>query len=149
LCDFRGRSIQIPPRVSTIIRIYWLAEFGDVSCLQLNYLRVETHSDLGGFCWTILRVSTHVLNALEVNINMSLCTRDNRCQGLFTCCRQLPVYDIWCVCSFTCCKKNVEYTNKILFHLQGISGLCRLPIFKKKNPGFTDLWPIRHKQNKT
>jgi hypothetical protein len=23
-------------------RIYWLAEFGDVSCLQFNYLRVET-----------------------------------------------------------------------------------------------------------
>jgi hypothetical protein len=34
-------------------QIYWLAKFGDVSCLQLNYLRVETHSDLGGFCWTI------------------------------------------------------------------------------------------------
>ena len=35
-------------------QIYWLAEFGDVSCLQFNYLRVETHSDLGGFCRTIL-----------------------------------------------------------------------------------------------
>jgi hypothetical protein len=23
-------------------RIYWLAEFGDVSCLQFKYLRVET-----------------------------------------------------------------------------------------------------------
>jgi Asp-tRNA(Asn)/Glu-tRNA(Gln) amidotransferase B subunit len=23
-------------------RIYWLADFGDVSCLQFNYLRVET-----------------------------------------------------------------------------------------------------------
>jgi hypothetical protein len=23
-------------------QIYWLAEFGDVSCLQFNYLRVET-----------------------------------------------------------------------------------------------------------
>ena len=23
-------------------RIYWLAEFGDVSCLQFNYLRVVT-----------------------------------------------------------------------------------------------------------
>ena len=47
-------------------QIYWLAEFGDVSCLQFNYLRVETltptwdtltHSDLGGFCRTILRVT--------------------------------------------------------------------------------------------
>ena len=42
-------------------RIYCLAEFGDVSCLQFNYLRVETHShshsDLGGFCQTILRVT--------------------------------------------------------------------------------------------
>ena len=25
-------------------RIYWLAEFGDVSCLQFNYLRVETRT---------------------------------------------------------------------------------------------------------
>ena len=23
-------------------QVYWLAEFGDVSCLQFNYLRVET-----------------------------------------------------------------------------------------------------------
>jgi hypothetical protein len=23
-------------------QMYWLAEFGDVSCLQFNYLRVET-----------------------------------------------------------------------------------------------------------
>ena len=56
-------------------QIYWLAEFGDVSCLQFNYLRVETltptwdtltptwdtltltHSHLGGFCQTILRVT--------------------------------------------------------------------------------------------
>jgi hypothetical protein len=30
----------------------------------------------------------HVLSVLELNINMSLCTRDNRCQGPFTCCRQ-------------------------------------------------------------
>ena len=37
-------------------QIYWLAEFGDVSCLQFNYLRVDSHShsDLGGFCRTIL-----------------------------------------------------------------------------------------------
>ena len=40
----------------------------------------------------ILTCSTHVLCALEVNINMSLCTRDNRCQGPFTFCRQFPVY---------------------------------------------------------
>jgi len=55
-------------RMFLYARIYWLAEFGDVSCLQFNYLRVETHSDmgyshshshsdLGGFCWTILRVT--------------------------------------------------------------------------------------------
>ena len=47
-------------RMFLYARIYWLAEFGDVSCLQFNYLRVETlisesgdshsHSDLGGFC---------------------------------------------------------------------------------------------------
>ena len=44
-------------------QIDWLEEFGDVSCIQFNYLRVETHSDmgyshshsdLGGFCRTIL-----------------------------------------------------------------------------------------------
>ena len=45
-------------RMFLYARIYWLAEFGDVSCLQYNYLRVETHSDLGGFCWTILRVKS-------------------------------------------------------------------------------------------
>jgi hypothetical protein len=40
-------------------QIYWLAEFGDVSCLQFNYLRVDSHShsDLGRFCRTILRVT--------------------------------------------------------------------------------------------
>jgi hypothetical protein len=46
----------------------------------------------------------------DVYINMSLCTRDNRCQGPITCCRQLPVYDIGCVCSFTCLP-NVRRTN--------------------------------------
>jgi hypothetical protein len=71
-------------RMFLYARIYWLAEFGDVSCLQFNYLRVETHS---------------------------LCTRDNRCQDPFTCCRQLPVYDIGCVCSFTCLP-NVGRTNQ-------------------------------------
>ena len=39
-------------RMFLYAQIYWLAEFGDVSCLQFNYLRVETHSDLGGFCRT-------------------------------------------------------------------------------------------------
>jgi hypothetical protein len=29
-------------RMLLYARIYWLAEFGDVSCLQFNYLRVET-----------------------------------------------------------------------------------------------------------
>jgi hypothetical protein len=43
-------------RMFLYAQIYWLAEFGDVSCLQFNYLRVETHSDLGGFCRTILRL---------------------------------------------------------------------------------------------
>ena len=35
------------------VQIYRLAEFGNVSCLQFNYLRVETHFDLGGFGRTI------------------------------------------------------------------------------------------------
>jgi hypothetical protein len=40
-------------------RIYWLAEFGDVSCLQFNYLRVETLTPtwedfVEQFCRTIL-----------------------------------------------------------------------------------------------
>ena len=45
-------------------RIYWLAEFGDVSCLQFNYLRVETltltatwEDFVGRFCRTILRAT--------------------------------------------------------------------------------------------
>ena len=45
-------------------RIYWLTEFGDVSCLQFNYLRVETltltptcEDFVGRFCRTILRVT--------------------------------------------------------------------------------------------
>ena len=50
-------------------RIYWLAEFGHVSCLQFNYLRVETLTPtwdtltptwedfVGRFCRTILRVT--------------------------------------------------------------------------------------------
>jgi hypothetical protein len=29
-------------RIFLYAQIYWLAEFGDVSCLQFNYLRVET-----------------------------------------------------------------------------------------------------------
>jgi hypothetical protein len=51
-------------RMFLYAQIYWLAEFGDVSWLQFNYLRVETltpdmgysysHFDLGGFCRTIL-----------------------------------------------------------------------------------------------
>ena len=40
-------------------RIYWLAEFGDVSCLQFSYLKVETLTPtwedfVGQFCPTIL-----------------------------------------------------------------------------------------------
>ena len=43
-------------------QIYWLAEFGDVSCLQFNYLRVETLTPtwedfVERFCRTILRVT--------------------------------------------------------------------------------------------
>ena len=52
-------------RMFLYAQIYWLAEFGDVSCWQFNYLRVENHSDMGyshshshsdlwGFCRTIL-----------------------------------------------------------------------------------------------
>ena len=49
-------------RMFLYARIYWLVEFGDVSCLQFNY-RSESgdshsHSDLGGFCRTILRVKS-------------------------------------------------------------------------------------------
>ena len=29
-------------RMFLYARIYWLAEFGDISCLRFNYLRVET-----------------------------------------------------------------------------------------------------------
>ena len=29
-------------RMFLYAQVYWLAEFGDVSCLQFNYLRVET-----------------------------------------------------------------------------------------------------------
>ena len=39
-------------RMFLYAQIYWLAEFGDVSCLQFNYLRVEaltpTWEDLVG-----------------------------------------------------------------------------------------------------
>ena len=53
-------------RMFLYARIYWLAEFGDVSCLQFNYLRVETLTltweDFVGhvrrFCLTILRVKS-------------------------------------------------------------------------------------------
>ena len=47
-------------------QMYWLAEFGDISCLQFNYLRVETHTltltptwedFVRRICRTILRVT--------------------------------------------------------------------------------------------
>jgi hypothetical protein len=44
-------------------------------------------------------------------------------------------------------KKNVEYTNQILFHLNQDPADCQFS--RKKKTGFTDLWPIRHQQNKT
>jgi hypothetical protein len=56
-------------RMFLYARIYWLAEFGDISCLQFNYLRVETLTPtwdtltptwedfVGRFCWPILRVT--------------------------------------------------------------------------------------------
>ena len=44
-------------RMFPYAQIYWLAEFGDVSCLQFNYLRVETLTptweDLVGYLSTI------------------------------------------------------------------------------------------------
>ena len=50
-------------RMFLYARIYWLAELGDVSCLQFNYLRVETLTPtwedfVGRFCRTILRVKS-------------------------------------------------------------------------------------------
>ena len=58
-------------RMFLYAQIYWLAEFGGVSCLQFNYLRVETLTPtwdtltltttwedfVRRFCWTILRVT--------------------------------------------------------------------------------------------
>jgi hypothetical protein len=60
-------------RMFLYAHIYWLAEFGDVSCLQFNYLRVETLTPtwdtltltlsptwedfVGRFCRTFLRVT--------------------------------------------------------------------------------------------
>ena len=46
-------------RMFLYARIYWLAEFGDVSCLQFSYLKVETLTPtwedfVGQFCPTIL-----------------------------------------------------------------------------------------------
>ena len=62
-------------RMFLYAQIYWLAEFGDVSCLQFNNLRVETHSDLGGFCRTIW--SDICRTILRVKSDKSLCpTRD-------------------------------------------------------------------------
>ena len=69
-------------------RMYWLVEFGDVSCLQFNSLRVETLTPtwdtltltltptwedfvghfVGRFCRTILRVTIH----LEGSVNDQL-----------------------------------------------------------------------------
>jgi hypothetical protein len=50
-------------RMFLYARIYWLAEFGDVSCLQFNYLRVETLTStwedfVGQFGRTILKVKS-------------------------------------------------------------------------------------------
>ena len=58
-------------RMFLYAQIYWLAEFGDVSCLQFNYLRVETltptwedlvgqfgRTYVGQFGRTILRVKS-------------------------------------------------------------------------------------------
>jgi hypothetical protein len=50
-------------RMFLYAQIYWLAEFGDVSCLQFNYLRVETLTPtwedfVGQFGRTILRVKS-------------------------------------------------------------------------------------------
>jgi hypothetical protein len=67
LIDFSFTMI----RMFLYAQIYWLAEFGDVSCLQCNYLRVETLTPtwdtltltptwedfVGRFCRTILRVT--------------------------------------------------------------------------------------------
>jgi hypothetical protein len=58
-------------RMFLYAQIYWLAEFGDVSCLQFNYLKVETHSDLGGFCRTIL--SDICRTILRVKPDKTLC----------------------------------------------------------------------------
>ena len=49
-------------RMFLYAQIYWLAEFGDVSCLQFNYLRVEnltpTWEDLVGHLSDNLRVKS-------------------------------------------------------------------------------------------
>jgi hypothetical protein len=39
-------------------QIYWLAEFGDVSCLQFNYLRVETLTPI----WILSLRPTRILS---------------------------------------------------------------------------------------
>ena len=58
-------------RMFLYAQIYWLAEFGDVSCLQFNYLRVETHSNLGRFCRTIW--SDICRTILRVKSDKTLC----------------------------------------------------------------------------
>jgi hypothetical protein len=64
-------------------QIYWLAEFGDVSCLHLNYLRVDTLTiiiqvgRLSTHCCIIIQVgtlSTHCCIIIQVQIPPSVST---------------------------------------------------------------------------
>ena len=58
LIDFSFTKI----RMFLYARIYWLAEFGDVSCLRFNYLRVQTLTPtwedfVGRFCRTFVNLN--------------------------------------------------------------------------------------------
>jgi hypothetical protein len=63
-------------RIFLYARIYWLAEFGDVSCLHFSNLRVETLTPtwedfVGQFGWTIL--SDICRTILRVKSDKTLC----------------------------------------------------------------------------
>ena len=83
-------------RMFLYAQIYWLAEFGDVSCLQFNYLRVETltptwedlvghlsHNLVGQFGRTFVGVKSDLSVWSLIHLEGSVDDRNMDVVGLF------------------------------------------------------------------
>ena len=92
-------------RMFLYAQIYWLAEFGDVSCLQLNYLRVETLTPT----WEDLVGHLSVWSPTKLSVRpecLIVDTLGGICNGHFRT-YWVVIIGVSCMCIFRCWYTNI------------------------------------------